>query len=164
MHPSRSSSQAVPSSSCKGCCLKLCSGARGKLLIGAGRQGGGGRRGLGIPFLAFLVLNQDLTFSGLIGSGLCVFSRHPIQEIIQHVYTLNGYPYMVRVSPPHPPPLPTQVGCSPPGTSAEGSGSALRFCLWPAGLSWRLVLWEGCGAAGAPSKWTGAQRLRDPRE
>lgn len=33
--------------------------------------------------------------SGLIGSGLCVFSRHPIQEIIQHVYTLNGYPYMV---------------------------------------------------------------------
>ncbi|OBS78549.1 hypothetical protein A6R68_19058 [Neotoma lepida] len=33
--------------------------------------------------------------SGLIGSGLCVFSRHPIQEIIQHVYTLNGYPYMI---------------------------------------------------------------------
>lgn len=33
--------------------------------------------------------------SGLIGSGLCVFSRHPIQEILQHVYTLNGYPYMV---------------------------------------------------------------------
>ncbi|CAO2627897.1 Sphingomyelin phosphodiesterase 2 [Lemmus lemmus] len=33
--------------------------------------------------------------SGLIGSGLCVFSRHPIQEILQHVYTLNGYPYMI---------------------------------------------------------------------
>lgn len=33
--------------------------------------------------------------SGLIGSGLCVFSRHPIQEILQHVYTLNGYPYML---------------------------------------------------------------------
>ncbi|XP_036025215.1 sphingomyelin phosphodiesterase 2 isoform X1 [Onychomys torridus] len=33
--------------------------------------------------------------SGIIGSGLCVFSRHPIQELIQHVYTLNGYPYMV---------------------------------------------------------------------
>lgn len=33
--------------------------------------------------------------SGIIGSGLCVFSKHPIQEIIQHVYTLNGYPYMV---------------------------------------------------------------------
>ncbi|XP_008850649.1 sphingomyelin phosphodiesterase 2 [Nannospalax galili] len=33
--------------------------------------------------------------SGIIGSGLCVFSKHPIQEIMQHVYTLNGYPYMV---------------------------------------------------------------------
>lgn len=31
--------------------------------------------------------------SGIIGSGLCVFSRHPIQEIVQHIYTLNGYPY-----------------------------------------------------------------------
>lgn len=34
--------------------------------------------------------------SGIIGSGLCVFSKHPIQEISQHVYTLNGYPYMVH--------------------------------------------------------------------
>ncbi|XP_007939002.1 sphingomyelin phosphodiesterase 2 [Orycteropus afer afer] len=34
--------------------------------------------------------------SGLIGSGLCVFSKHPIQELAQHVYTLNGYPYMIH--------------------------------------------------------------------
>nr|XP_045010077.1 sphingomyelin phosphodiesterase 2 [Jaculus jaculus] len=34
--------------------------------------------------------------SGIIGSGLCVFSKHPFQEIIQHVYTLNGYPYMIH--------------------------------------------------------------------
>ncbi|KAM6181105.1 sphingomyelin phosphodiesterase 2 [Erethizon dorsatum] len=34
--------------------------------------------------------------SGIIGSGLCVFSKHPIQEISQHVYTLNGYPYMIH--------------------------------------------------------------------
>lgn len=34
--------------------------------------------------------------SGVIGSGLCVFSRHPIQEFTQHVYTLNGYPYMLH--------------------------------------------------------------------
>ncbi|XP_004702234.1 sphingomyelin phosphodiesterase 2 [Echinops telfairi] len=34
--------------------------------------------------------------SGIIGSGLCVFSKHPIQELAQHVYTLNGYPYMVH--------------------------------------------------------------------
>ncbi|KAM4866167.1 sphingomyelin phosphodiesterase 2 [Thomomys bottae] len=34
--------------------------------------------------------------SGIIGSGLCVFSKHPIQEITQHVYTLNGYPYMIH--------------------------------------------------------------------
>ncbi|XP_008070595.1 sphingomyelin phosphodiesterase 2 [Carlito syrichta] len=34
--------------------------------------------------------------SGIIGSGLCVFSKHPIQELTQHVYTLNGYPYMVH--------------------------------------------------------------------
>nr|XP_003466089.2 sphingomyelin phosphodiesterase 2 [Cavia porcellus] len=36
--------------------------------------------------------------SGIIGSGLCVFSKHPIQEISQHVYTLNGYPYMIHHS------------------------------------------------------------------
>lgn len=34
--------------------------------------------------------------SGIIGSGLCVFSKHPIQELTQHVYTLNGYPYMLQ--------------------------------------------------------------------
>ncbi|XP_066103960.1 sphingomyelin phosphodiesterase 2 isoform X1 [Saccopteryx bilineata] len=34
--------------------------------------------------------------SGIIGSGLCVFSKHPIQEFTQHVYTLNGYPYMIH--------------------------------------------------------------------
>ncbi|XP_046958255.1 sphingomyelin phosphodiesterase 2 isoform X1 [Lynx rufus] len=34
--------------------------------------------------------------SGVIGSGLCVFSKHPIQEFTQHVYTLNGYPYMIH--------------------------------------------------------------------
>ncbi|XP_027630933.1 sphingomyelin phosphodiesterase 2 isoform X1 [Tupaia chinensis] len=34
--------------------------------------------------------------SGVIGSGLCVFSKHPIQELTQHVYTLNGYPYMIH--------------------------------------------------------------------
>lgn len=33
--------------------------------------------------------------SGIIGSGLCVFSKHSIQEITQHIYTLNGYPYMI---------------------------------------------------------------------
>ncbi|MBZ3879320.1 Sphingomyelin phosphodiesterase 2 [Sciurus carolinensis] len=53
----------------------------------------------------FQFLRQKLSFSypdahyfrsGIIGSGLCVFSKHPIQEIIQHVYTLNGYPYMIH--------------------------------------------------------------------
>lgn len=34
--------------------------------------------------------------SGIIGSGLCVFSKHPIQDTTQHVYTLNGYPYMIH--------------------------------------------------------------------
>uniref|UniRef100_A0A8C9DV06 Sphingomyelin phosphodiesterase 2 n=1 Tax=Prolemur simus TaxID=1328070 RepID=A0A8C9DV06_PROSS len=34
--------------------------------------------------------------SGVIGSGLCVFSKHPIQELTQHVYSLNGYPYMIH--------------------------------------------------------------------
>ncbi|XP_077018730.1 sphingomyelin phosphodiesterase 2 isoform X2 [Tamandua tetradactyla] len=33
---------------------------------------------------------------GLIGSGLCVFSKHPIQELTQHIYTLNGYPYKIQ--------------------------------------------------------------------
>lgn len=46
---------------------------------------------------AFLVTDQGLVFSGIIGSGLCVFSKHPIQEFTQHVFTLNGYPYMVSL-------------------------------------------------------------------
>ncbi|XP_007484485.1 sphingomyelin phosphodiesterase 2 isoform X2 [Monodelphis domestica] len=34
--------------------------------------------------------------SGFIGSGLCVFSKHPIQEIFQHTFSLNGYPYKLH--------------------------------------------------------------------
>lgn len=100
-------------SSCKGCCLRLCSGvdlSREKLLVGAGRAQKG--RGLGTPLLALLVIKQELVFSGMMGSGLCVFSKHPIQEIFQHVYSLNGYPYMVRISPLS---LLTQTGRSLPG-------------------------------------------------
>lgn len=54
-----------------------------------------GEEGLGVV-PAFLLVKQDLACSGVIGSGLCVFSKHPIQEFTQHAYTLNGYPYMVR--------------------------------------------------------------------
>ncbi|NXU34991.1 NSMA phosphodiesterase, partial [Drymodes brunneopygia] len=35
--------------------------------------------------------------SGVIGSGLCVFSRFPILDMLLYQYSLNGYPYMVRV-------------------------------------------------------------------
>ncbi|NXA18549.1 NSMA phosphodiesterase, partial [Ibidorhyncha struthersii] len=34
--------------------------------------------------------------SGVIGSGLCVFSRFPILDTLLYQYSLNGYPYMVR--------------------------------------------------------------------
>lgn len=63
--------------------------------------------------------------SGMIGSGLCVFSKHPIQEIFQHVYSLNGYPYMVRISSLS---LLTQTGRSLPGALAGG-------CQYPEFLS-----------------------------
>lgn len=33
--------------------------------------------------------------SGVIGSGLCVFSRFPILDTLLYQYSLNGYPYMV---------------------------------------------------------------------
>lgn len=60
-----------------------------------------------MSLLTFLAINLDLAFSGIIGSGLCVFSKHSIQEITQHIYTLNGYPYMVSLTsstyPLHPP-------------------------------------------------------------
>lgn len=102
LHPRSSLSGCENStSSCRDCCLGLCSGvdlsSREKLLMRAGRQQR--EEGLGTSLLAFLVIKQEFVFSGIIGSGLCVFSRHPIQEITQHVYTLNGYPYMVRISP-----------------------------------------------------------------
>lgn len=31
--------------------------------------------------------------SGLIGSGCCIFSRHPILSTFYHRFTLNGYPH-----------------------------------------------------------------------
>ncbi|XP_026055064.1 sphingomyelin phosphodiesterase 2a [Carassius auratus] len=34
--------------------------------------------------------------SGVIGSGLAVFSRHRIQDALLYQYSLNGYPYMLR--------------------------------------------------------------------
>ncbi|KAG8450989.1 hypothetical protein GDO86_003317 [Hymenochirus boettgeri] len=34
--------------------------------------------------------------SGVIGSGLCVFSRFPIIDCLQHQFSLNGFPYMVN--------------------------------------------------------------------
>ncbi|XP_043081481.1 sphingomyelin phosphodiesterase 2a isoform X2 [Puntigrus tetrazona] len=34
--------------------------------------------------------------SGVIGSGLAVFSRHTIQDALLYQYSLNGYPYMLR--------------------------------------------------------------------
>ncbi|NXY06761.1 NSMA phosphodiesterase, partial [Pteruthius melanotis] len=34
--------------------------------------------------------------SGVIGSGLCVFSRFPILDTLLYQYSLNGYPYMVK--------------------------------------------------------------------
>ncbi|NWY06222.1 NSMA phosphodiesterase, partial [Nothoprocta ornata] len=33
--------------------------------------------------------------SGVIGSGLCVFSKFPILDTFLHQYSLNGYPYML---------------------------------------------------------------------
>ncbi|XP_050182825.1 sphingomyelin phosphodiesterase 2 isoform X2 [Myiozetetes cayanensis] len=34
--------------------------------------------------------------SGVIGSGLCVFSRFPILDTLLYQYSLNGYPYMLH--------------------------------------------------------------------
>ncbi|XP_010224954.1 PREDICTED: LOW QUALITY PROTEIN: sphingomyelin phosphodiesterase 2 [Tinamus guttatus] len=34
--------------------------------------------------------------SGVIGSGLCVFSKFPILDTFLHQYSLNGYPYMLQ--------------------------------------------------------------------
>lgn len=38
-----------------------------------------------------------LIFSGFIGSGLAVFSRHRIHDAFLFRYSLNGYPYMVSL-------------------------------------------------------------------
>uniref|UniRef100_UPI00358E65F8 sphingomyelin phosphodiesterase 2 isoform X2 n=2 Tax=Myxine glutinosa TaxID=7769 RepID=UPI00358E65F8 len=34
--------------------------------------------------------------SGVIGSGLCVFSKHPIIDTLLYQYSLNGYPFMLH--------------------------------------------------------------------
>lgn len=41
-------------------------------------------------------LSWFLSFcSGVIGSGLAIFSKHRIQDALLYRYSLNGYPYMV---------------------------------------------------------------------
>lgn len=75
-----------------------------------------------------------MAFSGIIGSGLCVFSKHPVQDLTQHVYTLNGYPYMVSLPSSLPSPHPTDnevKEASPPAprsTTATGSAGKLWGC------------------------------------
>ncbi|KAG7261223.1 hypothetical protein CRUP_032516, partial [Coryphaenoides rupestris] len=34
--------------------------------------------------------------SGVIGSGLAIFSKHRIQDTLRYSYSLNGYPYMLQ--------------------------------------------------------------------
>ncbi|CAF1018825.1 unnamed protein product [Adineta ricciae] len=34
--------------------------------------------------------------SGLFGSGCCIFSKHPIIGVYQHLYTLNGFPHKIQ--------------------------------------------------------------------
>ncbi|XP_069627635.1 sphingomyelin phosphodiesterase 2 isoform X2 [Haliaeetus albicilla] len=38
----------------------------------------------------------DLNCCGVIGSGLCIFSRFPILDTLLYQYSLNGYPYMLQ--------------------------------------------------------------------
>jgi sphingomyelin phosphodiesterase 2 len=33
--------------------------------------------------------------SGLNGSGCCIFSRHFIEDVFYHKYSLNGYPHRI---------------------------------------------------------------------
>ncbi|XP_074833977.1 sphingomyelin phosphodiesterase 2 [Carettochelys insculpta] len=40
--------------------------------------------------------NSHYFKSGVIGSGLCVFSRYPILDTFLYQYSLNGYPYMLQ--------------------------------------------------------------------
>lgn len=34
-------------------------------------------------------------YSGVIGSGMCTFSRSPIKEVLYHPFALNGYPHKI---------------------------------------------------------------------
>uniref|UniRef100_A0A803VER4 Sphingomyelin phosphodiesterase 2 n=1 Tax=Ficedula albicollis TaxID=59894 RepID=A0A803VER4_FICAL len=70
-----------------------------------------------------------LSHSGVIGSGLCVFSRFPILDTLLYQYSLNGYPYMV-----------SEVG----GTVGVHRASVALTCPsspWAA-PAWGLVLWQ----------------------
>lgn len=68
--------------------------------------------------------------SGVIGSGLCIFSKFPILDTLLYQYSLNGYPYMVSgVGGTRHPRDPTEP-CRPPSllfpssSSSTGTGSA----------------------------------------
>lgn len=44
----------------------------------------------------FLFLNKKIFLSGLIGSGVCLLSKHPILSTEQHRFTRNGYFYDIH--------------------------------------------------------------------
>lgn len=93
-------------------------------------------------------------YSGVIGSGLCVFSKFPILDTLLYQYSLNGYPYMV-----------SGVG------RAHGIHRVLlscaRLCLPPSPLAaapWRLVLRQVCGSRRCQDCRDHLQHLCHPRE
>lgn len=45
--------------------------------------------------LLFIYLVVYYFWSGIIGSGFCVFFKYLIQEFIQYIYIFNGYFYMI---------------------------------------------------------------------
>ena len=49
-----------------------------------------------IKLQRYLIDHLDVYFSGMIGSGLCVFSKIPIEETLFHKFDLNGYAHKVQ--------------------------------------------------------------------
>lgn len=72
--------------------------------------------------------------SGVIGSGLCIFSKFPILDTLLYQYSLNGYPYMVSgvggTRHPRDPTEPRRTPSLPFPSSSSSTGTGSVASPW----------------------------------
>lgn len=114
-----------------------------------------------LPTIEKIIIWRLFFCSGVIGSGLCIFSKHQILDTFLYQYSVNGYPYMVS----------NMLRKESKAHLFLLVNSLFQFC--PCVLyvlysftvpAWRLVRWQICGSHSAKDPGHYFQRLCDSCE